>query len=91
MRTSAPNAELLALKALTFLADSPGDLARFVALSGISPADLRTRAGDCDVLAGVLDFLLGDDPLLLRFCAWQMVDAKDVHLMRAHLSSRRAD
>jgi hypothetical protein len=77
----------MALKALTFLAHSPDDLARFLNLSGIAPADLRARAGDRDVLAGTLDFLLSQEPLLTRFCASEMIDAKAVHLARAGLST----
>ncbi|HEX4080195.1 MAG TPA: DUF3572 domain-containing protein [Rhizomicrobium sp.] len=87
VRTSTPDAETLALKALTFLANSPDDLARFLNLSGIAPADLRARAGDRDVLVGTLDFLLTHEPLLSRFCVSETIDAKAVHLARVGLSS----
>jgi hypothetical protein len=86
-RTPAPDAETLALKALTFLAYSPDDLARFLNLSGIAPTDLRARAGDRDVLAATLDFLLSHEQLLIRFCVSEMVDAKAVHLARDRLSA----
>jgi hypothetical protein len=89
-RTTSPDAETLALKALTFLACSPDDLARFLNLSGIAPADLRARAGDRDVLAGTLDFLLSHEQLLTRFCESETVDAKAVHLARAGLSTAAA-
>lgn len=61
-------AEILALKALTFLAQSPDDLERFVALTGIAPADLRGRADDPEILAAVMDFLLADDARITNFC-----------------------
>lgn len=60
-------AEAMAISALAFLAERPEDLGRFLALSGIDPASLRGFAGELDFLAGVLDFLLGDEPLLVAF------------------------
>jgi Protein of unknown function (DUF3572) len=86
---TAPDAELLALDALTFLAGSPDDLGRFVALSGAAPADIRTRAGDPEFLAGVLDFVLGDDELAARFCRSHSIDARMLHLARSRLSPTR--
>jgi Protein of unknown function (DUF3572) len=61
-------AEALALHALTFLAGDPQRLGRFLALTGTGPADLRTQAGEPAFLGGVLDYLLGDETLLLAFC-----------------------
>jgi hypothetical protein len=60
-------AEALALHALAFLAEDPERLGRFLALTGIGPADLKTRAGEPEFLGGVLDHLLGDERLLLAF------------------------
>ena len=51
-------AEALALRALAFLAEDPERLGRFLALTGLGPAELRMRAGDADLLGGVLDHLL---------------------------------
>ncbi len=66
MRTDA--AETIALKALAFVAADAEALRGFLATSGVQPAQLRGGAGDPDILAGVLDFLLGDERRLLRFC-----------------------
>jgi hypothetical protein len=60
-------AEALALHALTFLAQDPERLGRFLALSGIGPTDLKARAAEPEFLGGVLDHLLGDERLLLAF------------------------
>ena len=51
-----------------YLAGEP-ELARPfpVALSGIGPATLRRAAADPAFLAGVLDFMLADEPLLVAF------------------------
>jgi hypothetical protein len=60
-------AETLAIEALSFIAGEPESLARFLALSGIGPATLRRAAADPAFLAGVLDFVLADEPLLVAF------------------------
>ena len=64
---AATAAEALALHALTFLAGNPERLGRFLALSGIGPADLKAHAAEPAFLGGVLDHLLSDEPLLLAF------------------------
>jgi len=82
MRASNPSAEITALNALAFLAQSQDVIDRFVQTSGIDPADLRHRAGDADVLAAVLDYLLADDTLLTAFCEAHSLGPRDVHLAR---------
>jgi Protein of unknown function (DUF3572) len=79
------DAETLALKALTFLVREGEMLDRFLAFSGIHPEDLRERAGDPLLLAAVLDFVLGDDKLLLAFAQDEAVDTKLVHAARRAL------
>ena len=86
-QTGRRDAEVLALKALTFLADSPADLDRFMAQSGLAPADMRGLAGDRGFLSGVVDFLLSEDALLMRFCACESIDPGTMHLARAALST----
>jgi hypothetical protein len=60
-------AERLAISALSFLVENPDALARFLALTGIGPADVRRAAADPGFLAGVIDFLLGEETLLIAF------------------------
>ena len=62
-------AETLALEAFAWIAAEEGRLARFLALSGAAPADLRARAADPEFLGFVLDFLLADEALLTAFAA----------------------
>jgi hypothetical protein len=62
-------AERTAVAALAFLAGRPDDLGRFLSLSGIEPAAIRKSAGEPGFLSGVIDFLLGDETLLLAFAA----------------------
>ena len=61
-------AKLLAIKALAYLAADADRLGRFLAQTGIGPEELRARAEDPDLLAGILDFLLSDDGMVVDFC-----------------------
>jgi Protein of unknown function (DUF3572) len=62
------NAETIALNALSFLAESPDALESFMRQSGVDPTTIRLRAAERDFLAAVLDFLMADEVLLVRFC-----------------------
>jgi Protein of unknown function (DUF3572) len=66
---SRDTAEQLAVVALGFVAAEPDRLSRFLALSGLGPENLRAAAADPGFLCSVLDYLLGDEPLLLAFAA----------------------
>jgi len=66
-RLSVDEAEGLAISALSYLAGNPDALGRFLSLSGIGPADLRMAAREPGFLAGVLEFFLADESLLLSF------------------------
>ena len=62
-------AEAIAVSALAFLAQDIQRLGRFLALTGIGPAELRKEARTPRVLAAVLDHLSHDESLLLAFAA----------------------
>lgn len=62
------DAEALAINSLMFLADDSELLARFLALTGITAHQIRTAAGEPGFLAGVLQFYLGHEPTLMRYC-----------------------
>jgi len=62
-------AESLAIQALTFIAAEPERLGRFLALTGIGPAEIRKAARESHFLAGVLEHVSGDDLLLIAFAA----------------------
>ena len=61
-------AEVVGLQALAWLAGDDDLSGTFLAASGLGPADLALRARDAEFLASVVDFLLGDEGLLIRFC-----------------------
>lgn len=61
-------AEVIALQALGFVAGNDELAPVFLTASGADPHDLATRAQDPFFLASVVDFLLGDEALVLAFC-----------------------
>ncbi len=83
-------AEDLAIAALAFIAQEPERLGRFLALSGLDPANLREAAGEPEFLAGVLDHLSGDEVLLLAFAADAGIDPAEIETAR-HLLGIRSD
>ncbi len=62
-------AEGLAIQALTFIAGDGERLGRFLATTGIGPAQIRAAAHEPGFLVGVLDYLAGDERLLSAFAA----------------------
>ena len=71
-------AEGLAVQALTFIAGDGERLGRFLATTGIAPAQIRAAAQEPGFLIGVLDYLAGDERLLSAFAAETGVDPTDV-------------
>lgn len=61
-------AEMLAIRALGHIAADEDLLGDFMALSGLSTDELRLRAGEAELLGGILDFMLADEARLLAFC-----------------------
>jgi hypothetical protein len=74
--------ENLAIQALGFLAQDPERLGQFLSLAGIGPDMIRQAAADPAFLAGVLDHVVSDEPLLLAVAAHAGV--KPDAVMRAH-------
>ena len=76
------NAEILALQGLGWLAGEPEELQKFLNLSGVDGAALREAAGTPEMGVAILDYLLGHEDLLLRFCDSADIPPKDLHLAR---------
>jgi hypothetical protein len=71
-RSTSPNAAqanamAMAVDILSFLAEREDDFIRFISLSGLGPNELRSGLTDAEILAGVMDFLLSEDRLVLDF------------------------
>ena len=71
-------AEGLAIQALTFIAGDDERLGRFLATTGIGPAQIRAAAQEPGFLIGVLDYLAGDERLLSAFAAETGVNPADI-------------
>ena len=59
----------LALRALAWTLGEPERAQRLLALTGLTPADLRERAGDAAVLGAALGFLEAHEPDLIACAA----------------------
>jgi hypothetical protein len=75
-------AESLAIQALTFIAADPERLGRF------GPDSLRVAAQQPDFLAGVFEYLLADERLLLDFAAEAGIDPAEAARARELLGGR---
>ncbi len=71
-------AETLAIQALAFIAADSERLDRFLALTGLDPIRIRTSAQQPQFLAGVLDYIAGDDRLAREFAQHAAVDPQDI-------------
>jgi hypothetical protein len=71
-------AEGLAIQALTFIAGDGERLGRFLATTGIGPAQIRAAAQEPGFLIGVLDYLAGDERLLSAFAVEAGVNPADI-------------
>ncbi|ASP32417.1 DUF3572 domain-containing protein [Labrenzia sp. VG12] len=65
---SVEEAQGIATEALLQLSREPEQIGRFLAFSGIGPEMIRDAAGEPGFLAGVLEFYMADEALLLTFC-----------------------
>ncbi|MEM7523875.1 MAG: DUF3572 domain-containing protein [Pseudomonadota bacterium] len=61
-------AEIIAVRALGWIAGRDELSGAFLGASGASADELRARATDPEFLGFVLDFLLADEDALLAFC-----------------------
>ena len=81
-------AEMLAIQALTFIAEEPARFSRFLELSGIEGALLRAAASEPGFLAGVLEHMLGDESLLIAFADSAGIDPAEIARARSALGGK---
>lgn len=80
------DAGAMAVSALAFLAGDADRLGRFLAVSGVDPRQVRAVAARVDFQAGLLDYLLADEPLLMAFCVETGTRPEDVPRARRALA-----
>ncbi len=78
-------AEGLAIQALTFIAEDGERLGRFLAVTGIGPAEIRTAAREPGFLVGVLEYMASDERLITAFAGESGLDPADIARSRAAL------
>src|SRR5262245_31223534 len=88
---AAEVAEVLAIQALGFIAQDGERLGRFLALTGMGPAEMREAARDRHFLVGVLDYLVGDEELLVAFATHANVDPTTVGIAQRALAEAEGD
>ena len=88
-KASPEDAELLAVSALSFLAEDPERLGRFLAETGLETQNVREAAKMPGFLPAVLDYLIGNEQLLIEFAAGQVIDPADVPAARILLPGGR--
>jgi hypothetical protein len=79
-------AEGLAIQALTFIAGDGERLGRFLAVTGIGPAEIRSAAREAGFLAGVLEYMASDDRLIATFAGENNLDPADIDRARMALA-----
>ncbi len=76
---------MLAIQALTFIAEEPERLNRFLEMTGLSLGEIRAAAGAPGFLAGILEHMLGDESLLIAFATSAGIDPAEVARARSAL------
>ena len=84
-------AERIAVAALVHVANDETLMTRFVSVTGVDPADIRSAAGEPGFLAGVLEFLLGHEPDAIAFAHENDLPPEDVGRARVVLVGGNPD
>jgi hypothetical protein len=83
---AAEVAEVLAIQALAFIAQDGERLGRFLALTGMGPGEIRAAARERHFLVGVLDYVSGDEDLLVAFAGHARIDPGALEVARQALA-----
>jgi hypothetical protein len=81
----------VALAVLTFLAANPEHLGRFLAVTGVGPGQLRGLVDDAGFQVGLLEFVLGDESLLLAFAESARVRPTAIAIARNTLAGEAGE
>ena len=76
------SAEILALKALSYVVGDEAALRTLLTQTGLTGEEMRSAAGTREFQAGVLDFLTRHEDHLIAFC--ESEELKPDSLVRAH-------
>lgn len=85
---NSEDAQILALHALSFLLEDSERIDGFLRMTGIEPHDLRQMVAEKQGQVAILDYLLGNEKLLLAFTAEEGCHDQDPALARKALGGR---
>ena len=80
--------EDIALQALIFLSEDNKRLSRFFKITGLNAKNVQDISVLPEFFVAVLDYLLGDESLLLSFCSNKNVDPKAIEPAKIYLESK---
>ena len=83
-------AESIALRALEFVIGEPDLQNKFLATSGLTARAIHDSMQNKEFLGGVLDFLLGQEEELVKFCQKYEIEPTQPSLARASLDDNKA-
>ena len=83
---NAQEAEALALVILEFILADQVLLDRFLAMSGVTPSQMKSSLTDRNFLIGVLDFLLGNEADVISFCEQKQAPLENPKIAREILA-----
>ncbi len=86
VRLGRDGAEQIAVSALGFLSADDERLRRFLDVTGLRPDRMRDAAAEPGFLAAVLDYLVGDDELIVGLARELEVKPEEVALAQQVLS-----
>lgn len=82
---NAEKAELIAIKALTWMLQNPTYLSSFIGITGATPNDFRENATEIEFLGSILDFVLSTDEYTLEFCDLHSFEQQSIFIARQFL------
>ena len=83
-----PDAATIAIAALSYFATEPKTMSRFFALTGLDPSSIRSAASSPAFVAGLLDFVLADERILLAVAEAQETTPEAIVRARQSLERR---
>jgi hypothetical protein len=78
----------IAVRALTFVTGDEVVLQRFLRLTGWTPGSITTPGSESAMLLASLDYLMGEEDLLLTFAANSGIDPTDISKAHRALSKK---
>lgn len=81
---TSPDPTEVAVEVLAWLASDSELLARFLALTGVEPEQIRRAASDPGFMSAMLDFIMAHEPTALEFCAASGRTPEDLTMVWRH-------